>query len=91
MLVDHEGHAPQIHPTARVAPNALVCGEGTVGANCSIGFGAVLVAERGPVRLAVLRGVRGAPLTLGDNVLVGPRSCLTRCTVTLPLRRRRCS
>ena len=30
---------------------------------------------------AVLRGVRGAPLVLGDNVLVGPRSYLTGCTV----------
>jgi carbonic anhydrase/acetyltransferase-like protein (isoleucine patch superfamily) len=30
---------------------------------------------------AVLRGVRGAPLTLGHNVMVGPRSSLTGCTV----------
>jgi carbonic anhydrase/acetyltransferase-like protein (isoleucine patch superfamily) len=30
---------------------------------------------------AVLRGVRGAQLTVGDNVLVGPRAYLTGCTV----------
>ncbi len=90
MLIEHEGHVPQIHPSARVAPNATLCGDVVIGPNCSIGFGAVLVAESGPVRLgancvvmdtAVLRGVRAAPLTIGDNVLVGPRAYLTGCTV----------
>jgi carbonic anhydrase/acetyltransferase-like protein (isoleucine patch superfamily) len=90
MLIEHHGHTPQIHRTARVAPNATICGDVVIGPNCSIGFGAVLVAESGPVRVgancvimdtAVLRGVRGAPLTLGDNVLVGPRSSLTGCLV----------
>ncbi|HYG91921.1 MAG TPA: gamma carbonic anhydrase family protein [Azospirillum sp.] len=90
MLIEHEGHAPQIHPTARVAPNATLCGEVMIGANCSIGFGAVLVAESGPISIgancvimdtAVIRGVRGAPVVIGDNVLVGPRAYLTGCTV----------
>ncbi len=90
MLLEHDGRTPQVHPTARVAPNATLCGDVIIGPNCSIGFGAVLVAESGPVRLgancvvmdtAVLRGVRAAPLTIGDNVLVGPRAYLTGCTV----------
>ena len=90
MLIEHEGHVPQVHPSARVAPNATLCGDVVIGPNWSIGFGAVLVAESGPVRLgancvvmdtAVLRGVRAAPLTLGDNVLVGSRAHLTGCTV----------
>jgi carbonic anhydrase/acetyltransferase-like protein (isoleucine patch superfamily) len=90
MLIEHEGHSPQVDSSARIAPNATLCGDVVVGPNCSIGFGAVLVAESGPVRLgtnciimdtAVLRGVRGSPLTLGNNVLVGPRSYLTGCTV----------
>lgn len=90
MLLEHERHSPQIHPTARIACNATICGDVVVGPNCSIGFGAVLTAESGPIRLgsncvvmdtAVLRGVRGAPLTIGDNVLVGPRAYLTGCIV----------
>jgi carbonic anhydrase/acetyltransferase-like protein (isoleucine patch superfamily)/L-ascorbate metabolism protein UlaG (beta-lactamase superfamily) len=89
-LLEHRGHLPSVHQTTRVASTAIVCGEVTIGPNCSIGFGAVLVAESGPVRIgancvimdtAVLRGVRDAPLTLGDNVLVGPRAYLTGCTV----------
>jgi carbonic anhydrase/acetyltransferase-like protein (isoleucine patch superfamily) len=90
MLIEHASLSPKVHASARIAPTATLCGDVTVGANCSIGFGAVLVAESGPIRIganciimdtAVLRGVRGAPLTLGDNVLVGPRSCLTGCIV----------
>ena len=90
MILEHGGKTPTIHPTARVAPNATVCGEVTIGANTSIGFGAVVTAESGPVEIgencvvmdtAVLRGVRGNPLRLGDNVLVGPRAHLTGCTV----------
>jgi carbonic anhydrase/acetyltransferase-like protein (isoleucine patch superfamily) len=90
MLLEHDGHTPHVHPSARVAPNALLCGEVIVGPNSSIGFGAVLVAESGVVRLggncvimdtAVLRGVKRAPLTLGNRVLVGPRASISGCTV----------
>ncbi len=90
MILDHDGKAPTIHPSARIAPNATICGAVTIGANTSIGFGAVLTAESGPVVIgencvimdtAVLRGVRGNPLSLGDNVLVGPRAHLTGCRI----------
>ncbi|RVU33880.1 gamma carbonic anhydrase family protein [Hwanghaeella grinnelliae] len=90
MILAHDGKVPNIHPSARVAPNATVCGDVTIGANSSIGFGAVLTAESGPIEIgancvvmdsAVLRGIRGNPLTLGDNCLVGPRAHLTGCTV----------
>jgi carbonic anhydrase/acetyltransferase-like protein (isoleucine patch superfamily) len=90
MILEHGGATPVIDPTARVAPNATVCGAVTIGPNCSIGFGAVLTAESGPIVLgancvvmdtAVIRGVRGKPVAIGDNVLVGPRAYLTGCTV----------
>lgn len=90
MILKHDGKAPSIHPTARIASNATICGDVTIGENCSIGFGAVLTAESGPIAIgrncvvmdtAVLRGIQANPLTLGDNVLVGPRAHLTGCTV----------
>lgn len=89
-LYQHDGHRPQVHASARVAPNATIVGEVTIGPGCSIGFGAVIVAESGPIRIgshcvimdtAVLRGTRKDSLTLGDNVLVGPHASLTGCTV----------
>ncbi|UCF68374.1 MAG: gamma carbonic anhydrase family protein [Acidobacteriota bacterium] len=90
MLYDHLGKRPFIDPTARIAPNAAVCGDVTVGANSSIGFGAVLTAESGPIVIgrngvimdtAVIRGIRDHPVRIGANVLVGPRAYLTGCTV----------
>jgi carbonic anhydrase/acetyltransferase-like protein (isoleucine patch superfamily) len=83
MLIEHDGARPRIHPSAYVAPNAVLCGDVGVGPDCRILFGAVLTAEDGPVRLgercivmenAVLRGRAGHPARLGDRVLIGPHA-----------------
>lgn len=88
MLIEHDGKRPRIHATARIAPNAVVCGDVTIGAHTSIGFGAVLTAETGPVSVgercvvmehAVLRGTSRAPLEVGDSVLIGPHAHLSGC------------
>ena len=90
MLLVHDGKRPTVDPSARIAPNAVVCGDVTIGANCSVGFGAVLTAESGPIAIgtncvimdtAVIRGVRRNPVRIGDNVLVGPHAYLTGCEV----------
>jgi carbonic anhydrase/acetyltransferase-like protein (isoleucine patch superfamily) len=90
MIIEHLGKLPSIDPTARVAPTAVIRGEVTIGANTSVGFGAVIVAESGAVAIgrdcvimdtAVIRGVRRYPVTIGDHVLVGPRAHLSGCAV----------
>ena len=90
MLIEHEGKRPKIDPSARVAPNAVICGDVTVGPGTSIGFGAVLTAESGPITLgancivmdnAVIRGTRRYPVRIGERVLIGPQASLSGCTV----------
>ena len=90
MILEHEGKRPNIAASVRIAPNAVVCGDVAIGENCSIGFGAVLTAESGAIAIgrncvvmdtAVLRGVHRNPLTLGNNILVGPRAYLSGCTI----------
>jgi carbonic anhydrase/acetyltransferase-like protein (isoleucine patch superfamily) len=90
MLLEHQGRRPRIHPTAYIAPTATVCGDVTVGAESRVLFGAVLVAEGGPVTIgrhcivmeqAVVRGTARHPASLGDHVLVGPHAHLTGCLV----------
>jgi carbonic anhydrase/acetyltransferase-like protein (isoleucine patch superfamily) len=90
MLIEHLGKRPQIHESVYVAPTAVLCGDVTIGENSRVLFGAVVVAEGGPVAIgahtivmenAVVRGTRRHPTRLGDCVLVGPRAYLTGCTV----------
>ena len=90
MLIQHQGKRPQIDKSAYVAPNAVVCGDVVIGKNSRVLFGAVLVAEGGPVVIgsqcvvmenAVVRGTARHPTRLGDHVLVGPRAYLTGCMV----------
>jgi carbonic anhydrase/acetyltransferase-like protein (isoleucine patch superfamily) len=90
MILEHRGVRPGIHASTRIAPNAVICGDVTIGPNGSVGFGAVITAESGKVTIgencvimdtAVIRGVRDNPVSIADNVMVGPRACLTGCTV----------
>ena len=83
MLIEHQGARPRVHPSAYVAPNAVVCGDVEIGPDCRILFGAVLTAEDGPIRLgercivmenAVVRGRAAHPVRIGDRVLVGPHA-----------------
>jgi gamma-carbonic anhydrase len=83
MLIEHDGATPRVHPSAYVAPTAVLCGDVEVGPDCRILFGAVLTAEDGPIRLgercivmenAVLRGRAEHPLLIGDRVLIGPHA-----------------
>jgi carbonic anhydrase/acetyltransferase-like protein (isoleucine patch superfamily) len=79
-----------IHPSAWVAPSAIVTGEVTVGSGSRILHGAVLNGDLGPIAIgsnvlvmehAVLRGRGNAPLTIGDAVLVGPHAHLNGATI----------
>ncbi|MDP8958078.1 MAG: gamma carbonic anhydrase family protein [Actinomycetota bacterium] len=91
MLIEHEGIHPRIAGSAYVAPTAVVCGDIEVGEDCRILFGAVLVAEGGPVVLgracivmenALVRGRAGHPTRLGDHTLVGPHAHLNGAEIS---------
>jgi carbonic anhydrase/acetyltransferase-like protein (isoleucine patch superfamily) len=83
MLISHRGAEPSVHPSAYVAPNAVLCGDVEIGADARILFGAVLTAEDGRVVVgartvvmehALVRGRGATPALLGDDVLVGPHA-----------------
>src|SRR3954453_21286222 len=80
----------EIHPTAWVAPTAVVTGDVTVGAQSRVLHHAVLNGDLGPVRVgsdvvvmehALLRGRTDQPLVIGDAVLVGPHTHLNGTVV----------
>jgi gamma-carbonic anhydrase len=85
MLIEHRAKTPQVHPSAYVAPTAVVCGAVRIGAGARILFGAVLTAEDGEVSVgdrtvvmenALVRGRAGHVSVIGDDVLVGPHAHL---------------
>lgn len=90
MILTHRGRQPTIDPSAYVAPTAVVCGDVTIGPDSRIGFNAVLVAEGAPLVIgsncivrehSVIRSVTNYPVTIGNNVLIGPGSALTGCRI----------
>jgi carbonic anhydrase/acetyltransferase-like protein (isoleucine patch superfamily) len=83
MLIEHRGRRPVVHPSATVAPNAVISGDVTIAAGARILFGAVITAEDGEVRIgadcvvmehALVRGRAGHPAHIGERVLVGPHA-----------------
>jgi gamma-carbonic anhydrase len=82
-LFEHRGKSPTVHPSAYVAPTAVVCGDVTIGPDARILFGAVLTAEDGRIEVgarctvmenALLRAREAHPVVLGSDVLVGPHA-----------------
>jgi carbonic anhydrase/acetyltransferase-like protein (isoleucine patch superfamily) len=90
MLISHNGKSPVVDPTAYIAPNAVLCGDVTVGPSCRILFGAQVIAEGGSINIgaacivlenAVLRSTNRHNLNIGNNCLVGPNAHVVGCTV----------
>jgi carbonic anhydrase/acetyltransferase-like protein (isoleucine patch superfamily) len=83
MLLEHRGARPSIHPSAYIAPTAVVSGAVVIGEGARILHGSVVTAEDGEVRIgrnvvvmenALVRGRSGHPALIGDGVIVGPHA-----------------
>ncbi len=82
--------APQIAPTAWVAPNASIIGDVRLGERVSIWFGAVLRGDTDTLSIGAGSNIQdgsvchadpGQPLVVGDHVTVGHMVMLHGCTV----------
>jgi len=94
MIVSSSTKKPKIHSSAYVAPSATISGDVTIGADCAVLHGAILVAEGAPLTLgkecvvmenAVLKSSGGSaisfPLAIGDRCIVGPQAYVVGATV----------
>lgn len=86
VLIRHRGYAPDIDPSAYVAPTATLVGQVRIGPRARVMYGAVLDAEDAAIEVgessiicenAVLRGA----VRIDDHVFVGPQSTLLGCQV----------
>ncbi|MBF6596290.1 MAG: gamma carbonic anhydrase family protein [Thermaceae bacterium] len=74
---------PQIHPSAFIAPSAIIVGQAEIAANASVWFGAVVRSDTERVVIgpgsnvqdgAILHADPGDPCILGPNVTIGHRA-----------------
>lgn len=82
--------APQVDPTAWIAPGAVVVGDVVLGAESSVWYTAVIRADGDAIRIgprtnvqdgAVLHSDPGIGIDLGAGVSVGHRAVLHGCVV----------
>lgn len=81
---------PSIHPTAFIAPSALVMGDVTLEEESSVWYTSVLRGDTAPIRVGrqtclqdgcIVHVDEGVPCAIGNRVGVGHRVTLHGCTV----------
>ena len=79
-----------IHPTAFIAPGAVVLGDVTLGANASVWYGCVLRADMDRIVVGEATNVQdgtvvhvdaGRPALIGARVGIGHRAVIHGCTI----------
>ena len=79
-----------IHPTAFIAPGAVVLGDVSLGRDASIWYNCVVRGDMAPIvvgdetnlqDLTMVHVDEGVPCTIGNRVGVGHRAILHGCTV----------
>lgn len=96
MIIEHHGKRPIIHPTAFIAPNAVIIGDVEIGAHSSVWFGCVIRGDVNYVRIGERTNIQDGtvihvaegdeqtnpmPTLIGDDVTVGHMALLHACTV----------
>lgn len=90
MIWELDGEAPEVDPTAWIAPSAQVIGKVRLGAGASVWFGAVLRGDNEWIEVgqgsnvqenAVLHTDWGFPLTVGAGCTIGHKAMLHGCTL----------
>ncbi|MFM7468313.1 MAG: gamma carbonic anhydrase family protein [Vampirovibrionales bacterium] len=96
LFLPFKGILPTVHPTAFIAPGAILIGDVTVGANSSVWYGCVLRGDVAPIIIGertniqdgtVIHvasdtlGKKQTPTIIEDDVTVGHQALLHACHV----------
>lgn len=80
----------QIHPSAKIMKGVILDGPITIGENTFIGSGAVIAANGKTIEIgnntvimenSVIRSSPKFNCKIGDNVLIGPKACITGAVI----------
>ena len=81
MIFSIDGKTPKVHPTAFVAPNAVLIGDVTLEANASVWFGCVLRGDSGEIVIGEGTNVQDGAV-MHERTIVGKRCVLAHMTLT---------
>jgi carbonic anhydrase/acetyltransferase-like protein (isoleucine patch superfamily) len=92
LIIPFAGKTPRVHPSAFLAPTAVLVGDVTVGAESSVWFGAVLRGDDPQFGITIGRRTsvqencvvhvgRWGPTVVGDDVTVGHGAKFDCCTI----------
>jgi carbonic anhydrase/acetyltransferase-like protein (isoleucine patch superfamily) len=90
MFIEYNGKTPKVHPSAFIAPTAVLIGDVEVGEESSIWFGAVIRADNGPIRIgarsnvqdnAVIHVGEHSQTIIGNDVTIGHCALMEDCVI----------
>lgn len=97
LILPYRNLLPRIHPSAFIAPNAVVIGDVEIGAHANIWFNVVIRGDDAPIRIAaganiqdgtvvhvthdVPSGGEHIPTIIGEDVAIGHMALLHGCTL----------
>lgn len=89
MILKFQDKEPRFHPTAWMAPGAMVIGDVEVGEESSIWFGAVVRGDINSVKIGARTNLQDMsvvhpamhPVVIGDEVTAGHRALIHACTI----------
>ncbi|AJK67757.1 gamma carbonic anhydrase family protein [Corynebacterium marinum] len=90
MIIEFEGKKPKIHPTAWVAPTAVIIGDVEIGPDASVFYGCVLRGDVNAIRIGARTNIQDnsvlhvdgdAPCILGEDVTIGHMALVHGTTV----------
>ncbi len=90
MFIEYNGKTPKVHPTAFIAPTAVLIGDVEVGEGASIWFGTVVRGDNGPIRIgaranvqdnAVVHVSENSRTVIGNDVTIGHCATLEDCII----------
>ena len=90
MFIEYKGKSPRVHPSAFVAPTAVLIGNVEIGEESSIWFGTVIRGDNGFIRVgarsnvqdnAVLHVGENSQTLIGDDVTIGHCAFMEDCVI----------
>lgn len=91
LILPFAGKTPRIHPTAWIAPTAVIIGDVEIGAETGIWYGCVLRGDVNEIRIGARTNIQdgtvihvaaeGQGTYIGDEITVGHMVLLHACTV----------